>query len=110
MPIYMPPPILVYLPPPTPATLSTSLPSSLSSLIPFVSLLNAHVLFVPPFVSLPTMSQSLLLVVPFLYITPLPSPSSLLPTLSGLPSPPHVAAASLVAPAPPLVMAAGYNP
>jgi hypothetical protein len=103
-------PVPVYLPPPAPAILSTSLPPSSSSLIPFVSPLNAHVLSVPPFVSLPTMPQTLLLAVPFLYITPLPSPSSLLPTLSGLPSPPHVAAAGPIAPAPPLVMAAGYNP
>jgi hypothetical protein len=103
-------PVLVYMPPPlAPATLSTSLLSSSSSSLPFVSLLKSHILSVSPSVSLPTISQTLLLALPFLYITPLPSPSSPLPRLSGLPSPPHVAAAGPIAPAHPLVMAAGYN-
>ena len=102
--------MLVYMPPPlAPATLSTSLLSSLSSSLPFASLLNSYILSISPSVSLPTMPQTLLLALPFLYITPVPSPSSPLPRLSGLPSPPYVAAIGPVAPAPLLVMAAGYN-
>jgi hypothetical protein len=102
--------MLVYMPPPlAPATLSTSLLSSLSSSLPFVSLLKSHILSVSLFVSLSTISQTLLLALPFLYITPLPSPSSPLPRLSRLPSPPHIAAAGPIAPAYPLVMATGYN-
>ena len=103
-------PVLVYMPPPlAPATLSTSLLSSLSSSLLFVSLLKSHILSVSPSVSLPTISQTLLLALPFLYITLVPSPSSPLSRLSGLPSPPHVAAVGPIAPAPPLVMAAEYN-
>jgi hypothetical protein len=103
-------PMLIYMPPPlTPATLSTSLLSSLSSSLPFVSLLKSYILSISPFISLSTISQTLLLALPFLYITPLPSPSSPLPRLFRLPSPPHIATTSPIAPAYPLVMAARYN-
>jgi hypothetical protein len=102
MPVYIPPLL-------APATLSSPLPPSLSSLIPFVSSLNSYILFIPPSVSLPTMPQTLLLTVPFLYITPMPSPSSPLSRLSRLLSPPYVASAGPIAFAPPLVMATVYN-
>ena len=108
-PVYLPP-VPIYIPLlPAPTTLSTALPPSLSSSIPFVSPLNSYVLSVPPSVSLPTTPQTLLLIVPFLYTTPMPSPSFPLPRLSAFPSPLYADSIGLVALVPPLVMAAVYN-
>ena len=48
IPIYIPPLLM-------PTTLSSPLPPSLSFLIPFISSLNSYILFIPLFISLPTM-------------------------------------------------------